>query len=207
MKKLCLLVCLSLGFVTSANAVGDAEAGKAKAATCAACHGADGNSVVDMYPKLAGQHAEYIIKQLHDFRAASKSGGEEGRNDPVMNGMAAPLSDQDIEDLAAYFSGQKAKEGTTPENVVEQGNKLFRGGDAEKRLAACAACHGPRGNGMGLAGFPDISGQHATYIKTQLEKFRSGARANDPNGMMQDIAKHLSDEDIEILSKYVGGLH
>ncbi|WP_416306771.1 c-type cytochrome [Neptunicella sp. SCSIO 80796] len=207
MKKLCLLVCLSIGLSATAFAEGNAEAGKTKSVTCAACHGADGNSPVDMYPKLAGQHAEYIIKQLHEFKQASESNGEEGRNDPVMNGMAAPLSDQDIEDLAAYFSSQKAKPGATPEDVIEAGQRLFRGGDAERNITACAACHGPRGNGMGLAKFPDISGQHATYVKAQLEKFREGGRANDPNGMMQDIAKHLSDKDIDILSKYVGGLH
>ncbi|WP_438865119.1 c-type cytochrome [Neptunicella sp.] len=207
MKKLCLLICLSLGFTATVNAAGDAEAGKNKSATCAACHGADGNSAVDMYPKLAGQHSEYIIKQLHEFRAASKSNGEEGRNDPVMNGMAAALSDQDIEDLAAYFSSQKAKPGATPENVIEVGRRLFQGGNSERGITACSACHGPRGNGMGLAKFPDISGQHSTYVKAQLEKFREGTRHNDPNGMMRDMAKHLSDKDIDILSKYVGGLH
>ena len=207
MKKLGLLFCITLGFSASALASGDPEAGKNKAVACAACHGNDGNSMIDINPNIAGQHANYLAKQLREFRLASQTGGKEGRNDPVMNGMAAPLSDQDILDIAAYFASQEAKEGTTPEDVIEAGQKLYRGGDESRGITACTACHGPRGNGMGLANFPDISGQHAAYIKSQLEKFRSGQRANDLNGMMQDIAKRLTDEDIEILSKYLGGLH
>lgn len=207
MKKLALLCCLTLGFSLSVSAQGDAEAGKAKSATCAACHGADGNSAVPTQPNLAGQHANYTAKQLREFKQAAQSGGSEGRNNAIMNGMAMPLSEQDMLDLAAYFESQEAKPGTTPEDVIEKGQALYRGGDLERGITACIACHGPRGNGMGLAGFPDISGQHATYLKTQLEMFRSGERANDLNGMMRDIASKLSDEDIEILSKYLGGLH
>lgn len=207
MKKLGLLVCLTLGFSSAAVAQGDAEAGKAKSLTCAACHGVDGNSALDMNPTLAGQHAGYLAKQLNEFKLASETGGQEGRNNAIMNGQAAMLSEQDIVDLAAYFASQEQKEGTTPEDVVETGEKLYRGGDLDRGITACIACHGPRGNGMSAAGFPDISGQHAAYLKSQLEMFRSGDRANDLNGMMRDIAKKLTDEDIEILSKYLGGLH
>lgn len=207
MKKLALLCCLTLGFSLTATAQGDAEAGKAKSATCAACHGADGNSVVPSQPSLAGQHAKYIVKQLTEFKQAAQSGGAEGRNNAIMNGMAAALSEQDMLDLAAFYESQEAKPGTTPENVVEKGQALYVGGDLERGVTACIACHGPRGNGMGLAGFPDISGQHAAYLKTQLELFRSGDRANDLNGMMRDIAGKLTDEDIETLSEYLGGLH
>ena len=207
MKKLGLLFCITLGLSTTAMASGDPEAGKNKAVTCAACHGNDGNSMLDIYPKIAGQHSAYLVKQLKEFRQAAQTGGAEGRNDPVMSAQAMALSDQDILDLAAYFSDQKEKQGTTPEDVVEAGAKLYRGGDTDRGITACIACHGPRGNGMGLANFPDISGQHAPYIKAQLEKFRSGDRANDLNGMMRDIAKRLTDEDIDILSKYMGGLH
>lgn len=207
MKKLCLLVCISLGLAAQATAAGDPEAGKAKSAVCAACHGADGNSVIDVNPKIAGQHEAYLAKQLSQFKLASQTGGEKGRNNAVMNGMAAPLSEQDIADLAAYFSSQTAQPGKTPEQYVDAGAKLYRGGDESRGIAACTACHGPQGNGLGLAGFPDISGQHAAYTAAQLKSFRDGTRHNDMNGMMRDIAKKLTDKDIEILSNYIAGLH
>jgi len=207
MKKLCLLVCISLGLSATAVAQGDAEAGKAKSAVCAACHGPDGNSMIDMNPKLAGQHEKYLVKQLTEFKLASQTGGEEGRNNAVMNGMAAPLSTQDMEDLAAYFSSQEATPGETAEQYVEAGKALYQGGDEERGITACIACHGPQGNGSSLSGFPDISGQHATYTASQLKSFRSGQRHNSMNGMMRDIAMKLTDEDIEILSNYVSGLH
>ncbi|MBE1300370.1 MAG: c-type cytochrome [Alteromonadaceae bacterium] len=211
MKKWLLFLCLTAGMQNLATAdsssAGDPEAGKAKSVTCAACHGNDGNSMIPMNPKIAGQHARYLEKQLMDFRTASKTGGQEGRNNAVMNGMAAALTDQDIKDLAAYYSDQKASEGTTPEDVIDVGGKLYRGGDVERGITACIACHGSRGNGTSLSNFPDISGQHPEYIKAQLEQFRSGTRANDLNGMMRDIAMKLTDEDIDVLSKYLGGLH
>ena len=112
-----------------------------------------------------------------------------------------------MKDLAAYFSSLPIQEGETPKEVVEVGSKLFKAGDAERGIPSCASCHGPRGNGTSLAGFPKISSQHPEYIKSQLEKFRSGTRNNDLNGMMRDIAKKLTDEDIEVLSKYLNGLH
>lgn len=207
MKKLGVLVCLTLGFSSAVLAQGDAEAGKAKSAVCAACHGVDGNSALDMNPTIAGQHAGYLAKQLSEFKLASETGGSEGRNNAIMNAQAAGLTEQDILDLAAYFASQEQKEGTTPEDVIEVGQQLYRGGDLDRGITACIACHGPRGNGMKSAGFPDISGQHASYIKSQLELFRNGGRTNDLNGMMRDIAKKMTDEDIEILSKYLGGLH
>ncbi len=207
MKKLSLIFFVLLGSSLNVQAAGDAEAGKQKFIGCAACHGADGNSAIDINPKLAGQHAEYIVKQLQDFKLASQTGGAEGRNNAVMNGMASVLSDQDMMDIAAFLIDQKPSEGTTPEDVIAVGEKLYRGGDSERGIAACIACHGPRGDGMGLAKFPDISGQHAAYVKAQLEAFRSGQRANDPNGMMRDIAKRLTDSDIDTLAKYLGGLH
>ena len=146
MKKLCLLACLTFSLTTEAQTPGDAEAGKQKATTCAACHGPDGNSAIPMNPKLAGQHANYLVKQLKEFKLASQTGGEEGRNNAVMNGMAAPLSEQDMQDIAAYYSEQTLKEGTTPEEVIEPGEALYRGGDLERGITACMACHGPRGN-------------------------------------------------------------
>ena len=206
MKRIILLVPFVLGLSTAANATGNAEAGKTKSVECAACHGQDGNSLIEMNPKLAGQHEKYLAKQMQDFRTASQTGGKSGRNNAVMNGMAAGLSDQDIADISAYYASIKVAPGSTPENVVEMGEKLYRAGDKERNITACIACHGPKGNGMGLANFPKISDQHAAYIKSQLEAFRSGDRANDLNGMMRDIAAKLTDKDIDILSKYLGRL-
>jgi cytochrome c553 len=205
MKKLALI--LSLVVSCSVSAQGSIEAGKAKSQTCVACHGADGNSQLTMYPKLAGQHAKYLEKQLKELKLGMTSGGKQGRYDPVMSGMAMPLTDEDMADISAYYASLPISSNTTPEDVVEQGKALYAAGDAERGITACIACHGPRGNGTELSGFPKVSGQHADYIKLQLEKFRDGNRNNDMNGMMRDIAKKLSDNDIEVLSKYVGGLH
>ncbi|MCX9531464.1 cytochrome c4 [Vibrio cholerae] len=205
MKKLALI--LSVLASCSVWAQGSIEAGKAKSLTCAACHGADGNSPLTIYPKLAGQHEKYLEKQLKELKLGASSGGKQGRYDPVMSAMAMPLSDEDIADLAAYYASMPISGNTTPEDVVAQGKVLYTAGDASRGLTACIACHGPRGNGTELSGFPKISGQHADYIKAQLEKFRSGNRANDMNEMMRDVAHKLTDADIDILSKYVGGLH
>lgn len=208
MRNIALSLTLLFGLISSANAVtGDAGAGKTKSATCGACHGPDGNSAMAMYPKIAGQHADYIYKQLKEFKLGMETGGKEGRYDVAMSGMAMPLNDQDMKDLAVYFAGQTTKSGSTPENVVEEGQLLYRGGDMERGIPACIACHGPRGVGQSLAGFPKVSFQHPDYIKLQLEKFRSGDRKNDKNGMMRDIAVKLTDKDIEIISKYMAGLH
>lgn len=207
MKNIGLLVCLFLGFSTSAFAQGNAENGKAISVTCGACHGADGNSAISMNPKLAGQHNKYLVKQLTEFKLASQTGGKEGRSNAVMNGMSAVLSEQDILDLAAYFSSQEATPSEASEDSIEQGSKLYVGGDMQRGITACIACHGPRGNGTSLSGFPDISGQHSDYIATQLKAFRSGERANSLNGMMADIAKRMTDQDIEVISSYVAGLH
>ncbi|EEX42623.1 c-type cytochrome [Vibrio furnissii] len=205
MKKLALI--LSLLASCSVWAQGSIEAGKAKSQTCVACHGADGNSQITTYPKLAGQHAKYIEKQLKDLKLGMSSGGKQGRYDPVMSAMAMPLSEEDMADVAAYFASLPISPNSTPEDVVAKGKVLYNAGDAARGLTACTACHGPRGNGTELSGFPKISGQHADYIKAQLQKFRDENRGNDMNAMMRDVAKKLTDADIEILSKYVGGLY
>ncbi|MGL6027384.1 MAG: c-type cytochrome [Vibrio sp.] len=205
MNKLSLIIMV---FVCgSVWAQADIEAGKAKSITCAACHGSDGNSQLTNYPKLAGQHQKYLHKQLTDLKLGASSGGQQGRYDPVMSAMAMPLSEQDIADLGAYFSSLPISSNTTPPEVVEQGRVLYSAGDASRSLTACIACHGPRGNGSELSGFPKISGQHADYIKAQLQKFRASTRSNDMNEMMRDIAHKLTDADIDTLSQYVGGLH
>ncbi|MCF7504270.1 MULTISPECIES: c-type cytochrome [Vibrio] len=205
MKKLALI--LSLLASCSVWAQGSIEAGKAKSQTCVACHGADGNSLITQYPKLAGQHEKYLDKQLKELKLGMTSGGKQGRNEPVMGAMAMSLSEEDMADLAAYYASLPISSNSTPENVVDEGKVLYTAGDAERGVTACTACHGPRGNGTELSGFPKISGQHADYIKAQLEKFRDGSRNNDMNAMMRDVAKKLTDADIDTLSKYVGGLH
>jgi cytochrome c553 len=204
MKKIIFTLALMLGVAGTAQAQGDVEAGKAKSATCVACHGNDGNSPADMYPKIAGQHASYIEKQLLEFKAAATGGV--GRANAIMGGMVMPLSEQDMADLAAYYASISVTPVAVPEEAIEQGAALYQGGDMERGITACIACHGPRGEGLESAKFPRLSGQHPAYIKAQLELFRSGERDNDPNGMMRDIATKLTDQDIEILSQYVAGL-
>lgn len=206
MKKLVLILSL-LASCSVWKFQGSIEAGKAKSLTCAACHGADGNSLIPINPKLAGQHAKYLEKQLKDLKLGGQTGGKQGRYDPAMSAMVVPLSDEDIADLSAYYSSLTTAESTTPDEVVDRGKVLYAAGDMQRGITACIACHGPRGNGTELSGFPKVSGQHPDYIKAQLVKFRSGDRNNDMNAMMRDIAKKLTDEDIDILSKYMGGLH
>ncbi len=204
MKKIIFTLALTLGVAGAAQAQGDVEAGKTKSATCGACHGADGNSPTDMYPKLAGQHASYLTKQLIEYKAAAKGG--EGRANAIMGGMSMSLSEQDMADVAAYFASQAITPVATPEEVIEQGAALYQGGDMERGVTACIACHAPRGEGLESAKFPSLAGQHPKYIAEQLKLFRSGERNNDPNGMMRGIAAKLTDKDIEVLSQYVAGL-
>lgn len=205
MKKILLAVGLFFsGFVLAG---GDIAAGKVKSQSCAACHGVDGNPLQDIYPKLAGQHELYLIKQLKEFKLGMETAGKSGRYDPVMSPMAAPLSGQDILDLAAFYQSQTMSPNTTPESAIEEGGILYRAGDLDKGLTACIACHGPRGDGGNLSGFPKISGQNAPYLQSQLEKFHSGARVNDLNGMMRSISAKLTSEEMGVLADYLGGLH
>jgi len=184
---------------TSAKAIyaGDVKAGQEKSAMCVACHGADGNSLVTMYPKLAGQSANYIAKQLADFKSGA-------RVDPVMVGMVAALSATDMDDLAAYYAVQTSTEGTGETSQV--GHKLYFGGDAKKGITACVACHGVKGKGMAQAAFPAVAGQNSDYLKKQLTIFRDGSRGNDNNNIMRNIAIKLSDSDIDELVKYMSSL-
>ncbi|NRA84417.1 MAG: cytochrome c4 [Gammaproteobacteria bacterium] len=200
MKKIAIALSLLVSLVGTVNAAGNAEAGKNKAAMCTACHGSDGNSLIDMYPKLAGQHSDYLVKQLNDFKSGA-------RLDPIMQGMAAALTDQDMADIGAYYQSMAVTEGTSTKESVALAQDLYRGGDMERKIASCMSCHGPRGNGSGLAKFPKISNQHAPYLIAQLKKFRSGERANDPQSMMGDTAAKLTDAEIAALATYLGGLH
>ncbi|GLS85003.1 c-type cytochrome [Paraferrimonas haliotis] len=206
MKKLALTLSVIAAMSAPVMAAGDAEAGKTKSAVCAACHGPDGNSPINMYPKIAGQQEAYLNKQLTEFRLAGKTGGAQGRMDPIMLGMAMNLSDQDIADLSAFYASQTQNANTTA-TANEHGQNLYMGGDVNRGITACIACHGPKGEGVPLAGFPAVAGQHEAYTKAQLTKFRDGQRNNDINGMMQDTSKKLTDEDIDALASYLGSLN
>jgi cytochrome c553 len=167
---------------------------------CAACHNADGNSVLTVNPRLAGQYPEYITKQLNNFKS-----GE--RVNPVMAGMAGMLTADDMVKLGAYFGSQKSKGGNAKENGPGSlGERIYKGGIAATGVAACAACHGPTGAGIPVQ-FPRIGGQHADYVVAQLKAFRAGERANDPGKMMRMIAARLSDQDIVAVADYIQGLH
>ncbi len=197
------LVSVSIAFaftMTGVQAAGDAASGQTKSATCMACHGPDGNSPNPIWPKLAGQHPEYILKQLVEFKAGAR------KND-LMSPMAAPLSDQDMQDLAAYFSSQTQTPGTTAADKVELGERIYRAGNASSGVAACMACHGPAGGGNPSANFPRINGQHAAYLEQTLKYFRSGERDNDPAGMMRGVAAAMTDEEIAAVAQYMQGLH
>jgi len=187
--------------VSPTFAAGDAAAGKAKAAMCASCHGADGNSVNPDWPKLAGQHANYLVKQLEDFKKGTE------RSNPLMAGMVASLTKTDMENLAAYFSTQKSTYGKADPALVDLGEKIYRGGNKTTGVPACMACHGPNGAGNPQANFPALSGQHAKYVATQLKAFRDGQRSNDAGAMMRNIAAKMTDQEIEAVASYVQGLH
>lgn len=182
-----------------AYAAGDVESGKSKAASCAACHGADGNSVMGMWPKLAGQHESYLAKQLADFKSGA-------RPEPTMSAMVAPLADQDMQDIAAFYASQKTTVATL-DAVPEDGELLYRGGNKKSGVPACMSCHGPAGKGNGPAGWPAIQGQHAQYIEKQLNDYKSATRANDSASMMRDVAGKLSDAEIKAVAKYVSALN
>ena len=179
---------------------GDVAAGKEKSALCAACHGTDGNSVNPVWPKLAGQHSEYILKQLKDFKAGK-------RNNIQMNPLVATLSEEDMQDLAAYFSSQKTKIGYASAESLEMGEKIYRAGDASKGLAACMSCHGATGAGNPAASYPSLSGQHAEYTKIQLLAFRDNKRTNDTNKAMQIVSEKMTTDEIDAVSNYIQGLH
>lgn len=171
---------------------------------CAACHGADGNSAISVNPSLAGQHPEYTLKQLLNFKPQDGKPAERGN--AVMAGMVASLSADDMSNLAAFFAGQKPKPRAARDpELVKLGQAIYRGGILDKGVAACASCHSPNGAGI-PAQFPRLAGQHAEYTAMQLKAFRSGERANDPNRMMRGVAVKLSDREISAVAEYIAGL-
>lgn len=164
---------------------------------CAACHAADGNSAIPANPKLAGQHPEYLVKQLQEFKAGKRANA-------VMSGMAAILSDEDMRNVAFWLASQKPTEGAAQDKtLVALGERIYRGGIADRQIAACAGCHSPNGAGI-PAQYPRLSGQHAEYTSTQLKTFRSGERKN--SAQMTAVAAYLTDKEIAAVSDYIAGL-
>jgi len=207
MKKVTILFSLLVGWASSGlvSAAGDPAAGKALTATCAACHGADGNSTAP-FPKLAGQGEKYLYKQLQDIRDGA-------RPVPTMVGQLDGKSDQDLENIAAWFASQQRTGGQTDPALLELGASVYRGGIAERNVAACMACHSPTGQGNAPAGFPSLAGQHPQYIADQLRAYRKGyedstGRTNDGDAkIMRTTAFGLSDLEIEAVSSYAAGLN
>lgn len=189
-----------LGWSGTALAAGSKEAGQTKAATCSACHGMDGNSVNPEWPSLAGQHASYVIRQVKSFRASQ-------RQNVLMAPMASILTDQDIDDLAAWFSSQTPRPtGETEPSKLNLGQRVYRAGSVSGKVPACAACHGPAGAGNPGAAYPRVGGQHATYVAAQLRAYKAGARSTDPNNMMRTIAARLSEDEIDAVASYLQGM-
>jgi cytochrome c553 len=181
---------------------GSVDAGRAKSATCAACHGLDGNSVTPDWPSLAGQHTAYIVRQLKAFKAGD-------RVNVTMKPFADMLTDQDMADMAAYFAAQKPVPKGADPALVNLGQQIYRGGVPQRGIAACIACHGPSGDGNPLAAYPRISGQHATYVARTLGEYAAGTRRSDVelNQMMRNEASLLRDDEIKALASYVQGLN
>ncbi|WP_337925546.1 cytochrome c4 [Bathymodiolus thermophilus thioautotrophic gill symbiont] len=209
MNKLALIFLAAFAlFSTSTFAAGDAVKGKAKSITCIGCHGADGNSVVPTFPKLAGQSEGYLLKQLKDFKSRA-------RIDTVMAGIVAPLSEADMANLAAYFATQKTSKGVPVSNALfKLGRTLYRGGKKKSGVTACIACHGPKGRGIPSAGFPALASQHAAYLSKQLKLFRQHSfniqtgetlpsRTNDYEGMMINFTKNLTSKEINAIAAYI----
>lgn len=191
---------MALAIVSPISAqTGDAGAGEQKSATCVACHGADGNSPLDQFPKIAGQVPGYIAAQLAMFKSQQ-------RDNAIMLGMVGALNEQDMADIDAYYSSQ-AMSGisisTDQEAMARAGEAIFRGGYAEYSIPACMSCHGPAGAGI-MPNFPRLAGQHAAYIEAQLLAFKSGTRVNP---IMQGIAFPLSEQQIKELALYISALH
>jgi cytochrome c553 len=181
---------------------GSVDAGRTKSATCAACHGLDGNSVTPDWPSLAGQHTVYIVRQLKAFKAGD-------RVNVTMKPFADMLTDQDMADIAAYFAAQKPVPKGADPALVNLGQQIYRGGVPQRGIAACIACHGPSGDGNPLAAYPRLSGQHSTYVARTLGEYAAGTRRSDVdlNQMMRNEASLLRDDEIKALASYVQGLN
>jgi len=203
--KFCRGVAASLLAAVSlqAAAEGDAAAGQAKSAICAACHGADGNSMVPQWPKLAGQHQDYLVRQANLIKAGA-------RPVPEMTAIVATTSEQDLADISAWFASQQMSGGIAEQSQVPEGERLWRAGKAANGTPACMACHGPAGEGNPLAGYPRLAGQHATYTANLLKRFRAGENWGGKDAsshVMNGVAAELTDEEITALTSYMEGLY
>lgn len=178
----------------------DVSAGKEKSKTCAACHAVDGNSINPIWPKLAGQHEQYTVKQLQNFKS-----GE--RENIQMGPLAKSLSEEDMRDIATYYASQKLQIGQADPDLLTMGQKIYRAGVTEKKLPACSSCHGPNGSGNPLANYPSLSGQHAEYTKSQLMAFRDSKRDNDTDKVMRIVAEKMTIDEINAVANYIQGLH
>jgi cytochrome c553 len=206
MNRLSVFAAAISGMVVSGAALpagdvhpADAQAGAAKATVCQACHGANGNSANPQWPSLAGLGADYIAEQLQNFKTGK-------RNNPIMMPLAATLSPDDMADLGAYFGGLANTGLEADPSYWQAGQKLYRGGDKDRGIPACMACHGPTGAGNEPAKFPALRGQHSEYVVKQLNDYVSGARPAGPGGIMPAVAKRLSPEDMRNVASYVQGL-
>ena len=208
MKKIAIAAALVAGLTGVVHAAGNAEAGKTKAATCVACHGADGNSIAPNFPNLAGQSESFMYKQLKDFK-------EGKRVDATMNAMVLPLDDQAMQDISAYYAGMKLNPGQADPALVDAGKAIYKGGIAEIGVPACMACHGPTGSGNPGSGYPQLASQKAAYTEKQLKDFRAAAqntgdtpvgRYNDASKMMRNAVKRMSDPEIKAVAQYIQGL-
>ena len=171
---------------------------------CAACHAADGNSPASANPKIAGQFAEYLHKQLRDFKP--QAGKKPARESAIMTGMVANLSDADMKNLAGHYAAQPLKPAAAADKeLAALGQKIWRGGNSASGVPACAGCHGPAGAGT-PSQYPRLAGQFAEYTAAQLKLFRDGGRANDANGMMRGVAARMSEREIRAVAEYVAGL-
>lgn len=197
LKSLLAIVGLTIGLNATATAA-DIAAGEATAAgICAGCHMPDGNSVVPTFPKLAGQSAQYLTKQLKDYKNSA-------RTDDTMTGMAFTLAtDADIDNVSAFFASKKANVATADDSKVALGKAIYRGGNTTSGLPACMGCHGPTGLGNPTAKYPALAGQHAEYTIKTLKAFRDGVRSNDSNKMMQNVANKMTATEIEAVANYI----
>lgn len=203
MLRLLALGALAL-VVGTAGAQNAARGQRIAGQVCAACHAADGNSVAASNPKIAGQFAEYLQKQLGDFKA--QPGKKPARESAIMTPMAANLSEDDIQSVAAYYAGQKLRPASAADKeLAALGQKIWRGGIAASSVPACGGCHGPAGAGI-PAQYPRLAGQFAEYVAAQLKGFKDNARANDANGIMRGIAARMTEREIQAVAQYAAGL-
>lgn len=199
MKKLILAGLMML--MAGTAIAGDAAVGKSKSAACGGCHGFDGNSPISMYPKLAGQNEAYIVNQLKAFKANTT------RQNPIMMGMAAGVSDADAADIGAYYQAQSVKDAATfDESKIAAGRELYKGGNIQAGIPACQGCHGPTGAGTAGIGYPQVGGQYVDYTLAQLKAFKNGSRSNDDKALMRSIVAKMSEKDMIAVAHYIASL-